>query len=64
MAEKSRVKDAIEMLGAEPEVEPAVVELDGAAVVALVALDVLVELLVQAPATRPAPTNSAANARL
>ena len=52
------------MLGAEPEVEPAVVELDGAAVVALVALDVLVELLVQAPATRPAPTNNAANARL
>ncbi len=43
--------------------DAAAVEADEAAVVALVELEVFVELL-QAPATRPAPTKSAANARL
>jgi hypothetical protein len=65
IAEKFRVKELIERLGAGlaalVELDDAVVALDEATVVAL---DVFVVLLVQAPATRPAPTNSAANARL
>ena len=67
IAEKSRVKELIDRLGAGVELvvagDEAAVEADEAAVVALVELEVFVELL-QAPATRPAPTKSAANARL